>query len=392
MTLKNFYLISKETGILFSNYKKKAMLLSDEIPHSVDEIVVWKVGTKKKRRVTTFRNANGGLVERIYDYPQKPLKNIVYTHNDYVIGDNEYVKSTVRNYYSISRANIGIYKEMQELLSILGNKTGLWSHNKIETNYLAENINTDKKILSRTSMVNMEDIGKQVHRFVEFPQIVCGKVEDNIKKLLYFEVDYFKGNVVRDSIFSDGIKFSKNDKFLQFRAFDIDGLKKALTKKFMKDRNVDKLGVVINTKYVPTDKKEKNRMAACFIPNNGSVNFNMLYKHKSKDSLVGIIRHEVEHIWHYLLDARNGGNEDWTWQGKMFKKFGPIYNKELQAEANKCTNAIENYVEFTKDYQEYLKNYIEAEARRVGEAAEEEYRKQGKMLRKSLSHIPKELL
>ena len=82
MTLKNFYLISKETGILFSNYKKKAMLLSDEIPHSVDEIVVWKVGTKKKRRVTTFRNANGGLVERIYDYPQKPLKNIVYTHNN----------------------------------------------------------------------------------------------------------------------------------------------------------------------------------------------------------------------------------------------------------------------------------------------------------------------
>ena len=76
----------------------------------------------------------------------------------------------------------------------------------------------------------------------------------------------------------------------------------------------------------------------------------------------------------------------------MFERFGPIKNKTLQIEADKCTDAIENYVEFTEDYQAYLKNYIEAEANREGRLTREKYDRQGEKLRKSLPHIPKELL
>jgi hypothetical protein len=118
----------------------------------------------------------------------------------------------------------------------------------------------------------------------------------------------------------------------------------------------------------------------------------MLNKPKSKASAIGTARHEVEHIWHYLLDARNGDNEIGTWQHTMFERFGPIKNKTLQKEANKCTDAIENYVEFTEDYQAYLRNYIEVEAHREGRLAREKYKRQGEKLRKSFPHIPKELL
>lgn len=392
MAVRKFYLISKNTRLPFSKYKKKTILLSDIIPHSVDEIVVGKIGSKRKRKITTFRNINGEIIERIYDYQPKPLKNIIYTYNDNIIGDNQYVKSTTKNEYTILRSNIGVYKELQELFNAIGNKTHLWTHNKIETNHLAENINTDKKILSRTSIVNKEDNGKQIHKFIEFPHIICHKTVNKIKKILYFEVDSTNKNIIKDTIFSDGIKFSKHDIFLQYRALDIHGMKKVLTKKFMQDRSLDKLGIMINTQYSPTNNKEKSKMAACFIPQNGSINFNIEYKHYSKSSLVEIIRHEVEHIWHYFLDARNCKYDTWTWQGKMLEKFGPINNKALKIEANKCTNAIKNYVEFTKDYQAYLKNYIEVEANKVGKLARKKYDKQGELLRKSLPHIPKELL
>ena len=392
MSRRDFSIISKPTRILFSQYKGKAIRLSDETPHTVEELVIGRYGVKNPRIVTTFRNSKGEIIERAYDYPRQPLRNVVYTHTDHVIGEDEYVKSTTRKEYTISRTILKAYKEYQQALSEVRSRTFLWTHNKTETNHLSENINTGEKILSRTSVINMENLGKQIHRFIEFPHVIGGKIKDYISKFLYFEVDDMSGKIIPYSIFSDGIKFSKNDQFLQFRALDIDSLKEPITRKFMRDRKVDKLGVTIDTKYIPTDEVEKTRLAACFIPSNGSVNFNMLHKPKSKSAVIDTARHEVEHIWHYLLDARNGGHEVGTWQNEMFQQLGPIKNKALQQEANKCTDAIDNYVEFTKDYQAYLRNYIEAEAHREGRLAQEKYTRQGEKLRESLPHIPKELL
>lgn len=392
MARRDFYLISKPTRILFAQYKGKAQRLSNELPHTVEEIIVGRRGVKGQRIITTFRNSKGEIIERSYDYPKRPLRNVVYTHSDHVIGEDEYVTSITRKEYSISRTILKTYKEFQQALNEVKSRTFLWTHHKTETNHLSENINTGEKILSRSSIINMENIDKQIHRFVEFPHVLGGKIKKHIIKFLYFEVDNTSGKVIQDSIFSDGIKFHRGDQFLQFRAYDIDGVKEPATFKFMRDRKVDKLGVTVDTQYIPTDDKEKTRLVACFIPSNGSVNFNMLYKPKSKTMVIGTARHEVEHIWHYLLDARNGDNEIGTWQATMFQQFGPIKNKTLQQEANKCSDAIENYVEFTEDYQAYLKNYIEEEANREGRLVREKYDRQGEKLRKSLPHIPKELL
>ena len=392
MARRDFYLISKPTRILFAQYKGKAQRLSNELPHTVEEIIVGRRGVKGQRIITTFRDSKGEIIERSYDYPKRPLRNVVYTHSEHVIGEDEYVTSITRKEYSIPRTILKTYKEFQQALNEVKSRTFLWTHHKTETNHLSENINTGEKILSRSSIINMENIDKQIHRFVEFPHVLGGKIKKHIIKFLYFEVDNTSGKVIQDSIFSDGIKFHRGDQFLQFRAYDIDGVKEPATFKFMRDRKVDKLGVTVDTQYIPTDDKEKTRLVACFIPSNGSVNFNMLYKPKSKTMVIGTARHEVEHIWHYLLDARNGDNEIGTWQATMFQQFGPIKNKTLQQEANKCSDAIENYVEFTEDYQAYLKNYIEEEANREGRLVREKYDRQGEKLRKSLPHIPKELL
>ena len=392
MARRDFSLISKTSGILFSQYKGKAIRLSEETPHTVEEIVVGRDGVKNNRIITIFRNAKGEIIEKAYDYPRKPLRNVIYTHSDHVIGEDEYVKSTTRKEYSLPRTILKTYKEFRQALSEIRDKTFLWTLNKTETNHLSENIYTGEKILSRTSIINMESLNTQIHRIVEFPHVVGGKIQEFISKFLYFEVNTSSGKVVQDSIFSDGIKFHRGDQFLQFRALDIDDVREPATRKFMKDRKVDNLGVTIDTKYIPTDDKEKTRLSACFFPSTGSVSFNMLKKPKSKTSAIGTARHEVEHIWHYLLDARNGGNEAGTWQDTIYQQLGPIKNKLLQKEADKCSDAIDNYVEFTEDYQAYLKNYIEAEAHREGRLAKEKYERQGEKLRKSFSHIPKELL
>ena len=392
MTRMDFTLISKKTGINFAKYKRKVLFLSEQVPSFVDEIIIGQSGKKRHSRVMTFRDANKTIIERIYDYPSKPLKNVLYTHNDYVIGEEEFVKSTTRKEYYISRSTIKLYKEFQDILSDLRNKTFFWSHHKTETNHLSENIYTGEKILSRTSIVNINGIDKEIHRFVEFPHIIGRKIKKNVCKFLYFEVDKTTGNVIKDSIFSDGIKYSKNDKFLQFRALDLTDMKEPITRKFMLDRKVDKLCVAIDTKYLPIDEKEKKKLVACFIPSIGAVSFNMLYKLKSKSFLVDVARHEVEHIWHYFLDARNRNHPSDTWQSDIYKKFGAIKNKILKLEADKCTDAIKNYVVFKEDYQAYSKNYIEVEAKLVGTLAREKYDKLGAKLRNSLPHIPKELL
>ena len=213
MARRDFYLISKPTRILFAQYKGKAQRLSNELPHTVEEIIVGRRGVKGQRIITTFRDSKGEIIERSYDYPKRPLRNVVYTHSDHVIGEDEYVTSITRKEYSISRTILKTYKEFQQALNEVKSRTFLWTHHKTETNHLSENINTGEKILSRSSIINMENIDKQIHRFVEFPHVLGGKIKKHIIKFLYFEVDNTSGKVIQDSIFSDGIKFHRGDQF-----------------------------------------------------------------------------------------------------------------------------------------------------------------------------------
>lgn len=367
-------LISKISNILYSDYKGKTVRLSKEIPYSVDEVVV-RVGAKNnKRKVTTFRNEKGEIIERCFDYPNQRYRNILYTRLKNALNDNEQVVSTIKKEYSSSRDSIYDCDLM-----------------KIEVDHLATIKSEDEKILSRTSVVNMDTIGKSIHRFIEFPHVVANKVKKNLSKILYFEVNQSTGKIIRDTLFADGIKYSQNDKFLQFRAYDIDGMKEPITYKFLKDKKVNNLNVVVYTDYVPKSDLDKKRLSACFNPNLGVIKYNEMYRHKSKSAVVNSARHEVEHVWHYYLDARNSG-ETTGWQGEVYQRFGPIRDKKLKHEADKCSDAIANYVSYDEDYEAYRSNYIEDSAYTIAEKFGEKYVRQGEKLRRSLPHIPEHLL
>jgi len=388
---REYYLISKCTNMLYAKYNGDALRISKEFPHRVDEIVVGKYGTNKQRKITTFKDPNGEIIERAFDYSDKPYKNVLYNRQNHTIGEDEFIESTTKRQFILEREYLTAYKDFQKQYAELGLKTYFWDLIKTETEHLSQNINSGIKILSKTSVDFFDKTGKLFHRFIEYPHLLAKKLKNNTYKLLYFETDK-EYRINPNTIFEDNVKFPKNDSFITYRALDIESAKTPITKKFLKDRKIDTTGITIDTDYIPPDD-EVNQLSACFIASDGSINFNKLYTLKSKIKLIGTARHEVEHGWQYYLDARNYAGAT-PWQRYVYETFGPIpeKNKSLQAEADKCTDAIDNYVTYKEDYEKYKNNYIEIEAEKKAKTAQNKYSRQGKKLAQEFPHIPQELL
>lgn len=391
MSREYYLILPKCCNTLFAKYKGNALRISNTLPYSVDEILVGKHGCDEVRKITTFKDSTGRIIERAFDYSGKPFKNVVYDMRLSTIGEDEMVDSTIKREFQLPREFLNTYKDFQKQYSTLGLKTCFWELVKTETEHLSQNINTGVKILTKSGVTFIEEGKKWVHRFVEYPHLIGKKVKNNIYKFLYFETDN-KGSVMLESVFEDNVKFPKNDSFIAYRALDIESAKVPLANKFLKDRKIDSVGIIVETDYIPSEE-EVNRLSACFIAEDGSVNFNKFYNIKSKQKLVCTARHEVEHGWQYYLDARNGANST-PWQRFVYNKFGPIpdKNKKLQSEADKCSDAIDNYVTFDEDYEKYKRNYIEVEAEKKGRTAQNKYIRHGKKLAQEFLHIPKELL
>ena len=60
------YLISRTTQ-RYTNYASKAIKLSKSTPYTVDEVLIGKKG-KSCKKITTFRDSKGNLIERIFNY------------------------------------------------------------------------------------------------------------------------------------------------------------------------------------------------------------------------------------------------------------------------------------------------------------------------------------
>ena len=388
---REYYLIQKGFNTLFAKYKGNAMRISRELPYSVDEVLVGKLGVNSPYKITTYKDSKGRIIERAFDYPNKPLKNIVYKRYENIINQDEFVESTVKREFVLPRDFVNSYNDFQKNFGLLGLKTCFWNIVRTQTDHFSHNVETGVKILSRTSVDFLNDSQRLIHRFVEFPHLLAKKVKNDVYKMLYFETDNC-GKVNPDTIFEDGVKVPKNDSFLGLRAFDIESAKEPLANRFLKDRKIDKTGMTVETEYIPPEDEIK-RLSACFIASDGSINYNVLYPIKSKFKLVSTARHEVEHGWQYYLDARNGSDST-TWQRYVYRTFGPIPDKNriLQAEADKCTDAIDNYVTYQEDYKKYKKNYIEVQAEKIARTIRNKYERHGKKLSIEFPHIPKELL
>ena len=74
------------------------------------------------------------------------------------------------------------------------------------------------------------------------------------------------------------------------------------------------------------------------------------------------------------------------------ESFGKITDPKLKAEADLYSEAINNYVPASKNYEKYRNNYIEVRAYDEGAKAKESYNKQVEIIRKDFKHIPPEEL
>lgn len=384
-----YYLISKVEKLPYYKYKGDVLRLINQTARTVDEVVV---GLKNRpeivRRITTFKDSKGNIIERAINFSDKPYRNRIYTTRYNVIGEDEFVTSVHIKEYTLPK----VFKNdfIQSISEHLP-RTLLWTPVKFFTNHTSVNVETGDKILTQVKQTNLMKPQKETHTFVEFPHIINGKIENKGKKILKFSVNTLNGHTINaKNIFEDGTKLPQNDSFLGIRALDINDSKTAFAQKFLSERGLKNKRITINPEYLPVDDREE-LAKALFDPNEGSINFVKGHKFASKSEVCATSRHETEHGWQFYLYARNTQGGTTYWEEKMYDLFKDL-PKSLKKEAQEYTDSIRSYVTIAEDRAKYRKNLIEIKANEQGEKARILYNYERAEIQKEFPHIPKELL
>lgn len=384
----NFYVISKTTQN-FSDYLSGTIRLSNQIPQTVKEVLIANKKGKVRGKITTFLDKEGNVIEKAFNIKDKPLKNRIYTSQKNHIGTDEVVTSTQIKEYTLNRKLIDIYRKHMNRFINLDTRTYFWEQESIQTNHMANNTALGIKNLTISRIQNLKNIPLQfLHSFTQYKPIVNNKISKNspIKYIEYIVNDKFIA--LKSSIHIINMKRPKFDSFLGFRALSLEDFKIPITERFLRDRGIKHLDYKIVPNYMPTDGKQIT-WKGLFC--NGYITFRKTWVPKSKADFVSTSRHEVEHGWQYYLDARNGKDRGENMLA-IGEKYGKLKDPKLQYEADKYTESIDNYIPAEKDYNGYRQNYIEVKAFDAGARAEEKYKKEGKILKEELKHIPPELL
>lgn len=384
----NFYVISKTTQN-FSDYLSGTIRLSNQIPQTVKEVLIANKKGKVRGKITTFLDKEGNVIEKAFNIKDKPLKNRIYTSQKNHIGTDEVVTSTQIKEYTLNRKLIDIYRKHMNRFINLDTRTYFWEQESIQTNHMANNTALGIKNLTISRIQNLKNFKQEyLHSFTQYKPIVNNKISKNspIKYIEYIVNNKFIA--LKSSIHTINMKRPKFDSFLGFRALSLEDFKIPITERFLRDRGIKHLGYKILPNYMPTDGKEIT-WKGLFC--NGYIKFRRTWVPKSKADFVSTSRHEVEHGWQYYLDARNGKDRGENMLA-IGEKYGKLKDPKLQYEADKYTESIDNYIPAEKDYNRYRQNYIEVKAFDAGARAEEKYKKEGKILKEELKHIPPELL
>ena len=384
-----YYLISKVEKLPYYKYKGEAFRLVNQTAKTVDEVVV---GLKNRpeiiRRITTFKDSKGNIIERAINFSDKPYKNRIYTTRYNVIGEDEFVTSVHVKVYTLPRT---LKKAFVQSISDRLPRTLFWAPIKFFTNHMSENIQTGDKILTQVKQTNLLKPQKETHTFIEFPHIISGKIENNKKRILKFSVNTQNGYTINaKNILEHGAKLPQNDSFLGIRALDINDSKTAFVQKFLIERGLKNKRIKINPEYLPVDDREE-LAKALFNPNDGFINFVKGYKFTSKSEVCTTSRHEVEHGWQFYLHALNTQGGTTSWEEKMYDLFRDL-PKLLKKEAQEYTDSIHSYVTIAENREKYRKNFIEIKANEQGEKARVLYDYERAEIQKEFPHIPKELL
>lgn len=375
-----YVLLIKKEGQAFSKYRGRTFRLSNIQPHTVDEVVVALKDKKGKRnKITTFRDINGDIIERSFNFfDSEKVVNKLYKKTQHTLTENETCTATSIQTFSLMKNIVHVYKDYEKQFRELGKPSILWTNNCSETHYVSKKSSTGELFHTQTALKNLDTPRCAKCSFIQYES----KTEP--EKHLTFKVNVLNNKL--SDIKTKNIKFPKSDTFLTMRAIDIETAKEFLCNHFIKEQKLTKLKLKVNTNY----EKNDGKLVALYNDEDGSININKKYEFKSKHKLVQTVRHEVEHAWQWFLHARNtGGNNPRAME--LAKKFGKIRKGKLQELADKCSRAITNYVQYSDDVVAYRKNWVEKSANKVGLQAAMLYDKQGQPLRKQFTHVPREM-
>ena len=388
----NYFLVSKTIGMPYKQYCGNAVRILKSAPATVDEIVIGiKNKAGKVNKLTTFRDADGNVIERCYDNLGKPFRNLVYSKYENIIGQDEYVESISYKEYSMPRKYAKKYREkknackdMSVLLKVF------WKKIKSRMYHVSSNVNNAEKVISLSEINYNKFSDIQVHRISEYQHLLKGQKHDKEKKLVYVVC---KGghDILPDSVLtSDGVIFPEKDSYLPYRALNIEDSKLLLTQRAVKDRHLEDMHITIKPDYAPA--KDEIEDIALFKSQHGDICFNKFKSYSSKGAIANTAYHETEHAWQYFLNARlsEGGT---PWEDIVYFEFGPLKSKKQINEAKAYKKSINHYVPYDgTNYEKYMKNYIEIKAHQAGSKAALAYKEQGETIRKIFPHIPSELL
>ena len=382
-------LLPKTPIIKYTQYKGDVLRLSKFAPYTVEEVAVEINGQKDNvRKITTFRDSKGNITERVFDYPGRPIRNRLYSSEYNDIGIYESVKSTTKQDYELNRSVVKLYKDVVCLPK--ANRFMFWNHKSTTVDHAAYNLDKDELILTQVKVKNKSNSSQQTHSFVQYPRIRSGKKTPEKLKQLKFTVRG-DNSVVESTIeASDKNIIPQNDSYLGYRALTMEDSKIPFVRRYLRERNMADKGVSVEPQFNPRQYTDEN-FSALFDAEDGSVKFNKDHKILSKGRLANTSRHEVEHSWHYFLQASlNGGGT--PWQTEMAQKFDKIKNKRTLKEAKNYDRSINTYVHYYEDAARYRRNYIEIKAREAGAEAQEAYDFEGQDIRRSFTHIPSKFL
>jgi len=394
-----YSLISKTTNIPFKNYRKhfvsialpkKGGHFADKINIFVDKIDVFDKKLDYKNTVTTYKDKDGNIIGKIFDFANRDLICRIYNHIFYknIIGI-EKIKSKEIREYRLPRKLLKHFCKKQK-----NRKYGLWNLEKIETHHVSENSYIKDKIHSLTRILNLRDKQTSTHTIIEFPHtkrnILGFKMGKTNKKLLQFDVDKNNWKVIEGSQITQNVEFPQKDPYLPYRILGLNDFIIPITKLMIKKRGLSDMKIGIG--YYNETLKNGKKTSAHFKPWAGKIEYNIAHKRQSKIEITNTSRHETEHAWQYYLDSRSGTPHG-NWGKMIQKKFGDLSQEpELKKVADAYKKSIANYVSYEENEIEYFKSLIERLAREAGENESKIYEASGYEIRSDFPHIPYEVL
>jgi len=355
--VKPYKLISKRTGLNPNYIRTLPEQLSTKEAYFVDIIVVASSeNTQKQKIITTYKDKNGEIIEKIFEYNgfDKPTIHKIYKNLE-TYSDNIKAKliQTVEN---ISKTKgFSAWKKIKTEKQII-TKKGNQNIEEITT----ASVSTNERFINETK--------NETHTFKKY---VFSKNKEGIKtKTLKLETEKNEfGIPIIKNIENINCTTPQNDEYLALRAYDYEDIRIPMAKIALKKLGLENLRIKIDS-FLSRDKK----IMGSFDHYTGMIKFNHFIDLKLEN--INTAFHEAKHALQYAI---MGIFEKIQTQfgKKCFKEFKGTKTPELNLKAINYFVAHTNYVPSAKNKEEYLTNILEKEAYKAGDLGLNDYIQKG---------------